>query len=47
MFVAAADNVFFEAAEKGGKARAPAKRHDAESAGECLRFGRFFLHRMT
>jgi hypothetical protein len=47
MLVAAADDVFLEAAKNCREASAAAESYDAESTGECLRFVCFSLHRMT
>jgi hypothetical protein len=41
-FVAAADNVVFQAAEERGESGAAAERDDAEGAGSPLRLARFF-----
>jgi hypothetical protein len=47
VLVAPSDDIFFEAAQKGGKSRASSKCYNSESASERPRFVRFFLHRVT
>jgi len=47
VLVAPPDDIFLEAAQKGGKSGASSKRYNSESASERPRFVRFFLHRVT
>jgi hypothetical protein len=44
MLVAAANDVFFQSTQDGGKARAPTEGHDAEAVGESVRSGGAFFH---
>ena len=47
VLVAASDDIFLEAPQKGRKSGASSKRYNSESASERPRFVRFFLHRVT
>ncbi len=44
VLVAAADDMFLEAAEKGGETCSTPKSNDAEAAGERFRIGKAFFH---
>jgi hypothetical protein len=47
VLVAPSDDVFLEAAQKGGKSGASSKRYNSESVSERPRFVRFSVHRVT